>query len=327
MSSWKIQSDYKAIGDDQISEPRSLRGLALSPDGTKLYGGFIRGTTSASLRRVASAIIPGTIQNGSPLIERQMLVWTQAKGLATDSRGNVFATHNPTGPGTDLTFGIYTADLAPIATVTSHTALAAELSGIAVAKIGQRYYVYLSRRGALATIERWDVTTPTNAKLDTNWANNGRVDLKTRYPGAFCNGLDIDADGTLYVTGGTVSDSLGDAIFKIPANGNLAGLKLTRLLVPMDVAVAGAYLYVAQYLGPASTVAVLDKATLTTVGIKHTGIPHPNMADDSGYSGIVVDSAGRIFVSDQVYEEYYDPVPPGQYSHRIFRDRVLVFTP
>src|SRR3954462_3841960 len=61
---WQVQSDYRGTRD-VVSQPRSLRGLALAPDDLQIYGGFIQGSTSSAIREVSTAIIPGTITVGS----------------------------------------------------------------------------------------------------------------------------------------------------------------------------------------------------------------------------------------------------------------------
>src|SRR4051812_814497 len=48
---WSVETDFTATSTP-TSQARSLRGLALSDDETKLYGGFIQGTTSSAVKRI-----------------------------------------------------------------------------------------------------------------------------------------------------------------------------------------------------------------------------------------------------------------------------------
>src|SRR4051794_25368442 len=49
-----VQADFFGTRDTS-SQPRSLRGLALSGDDLHIYGGFIQGTTSAAIREVSAS--------------------------------------------------------------------------------------------------------------------------------------------------------------------------------------------------------------------------------------------------------------------------------
>ncbi len=311
---WSLQSDFRGTRDG-ISQPRSLRGLALSRDGGTVYCGFIQGTTSAALRQITSAPIAGVITNHSPLIQAQASILKQAKGVATDDRGYVYATLNPFVSSTVLHFGIYSSDLATrVALATSNGPGASQLSGISVQKLGGLYYAYVAHNRGAATIERWNVTNVAAPVLDTTWANTGVLDLAAYAVGAYCNGLEAAADGTLYAAGGVEDDTLGDALFKIAPDGSR--IQYVPVEGAMDVALFQDKVYVTQYLSVFSGISILNQSDLTAAGNLATGFPHAYADDDSGYSGIDIDSGGRLFVADQIYQ--LDP------PDRTHYDRILV---
>src|SRR4051812_6452317 len=78
---WSLETDFTGTSSPS-STARSLRGLALSDDDTKLYGGFIQGTTSSAVKRID---VSGTLVDASSTIASSR----QPKAIATDDRGNV----------------------------------------------------------------------------------------------------------------------------------------------------------------------------------------------------------------------------------------------
>lgn len=293
---WSIHSRYQGTRD-HVSQPRSLRGLTLSADGASLYLGFIQGTTSASLRRVSSSPIAEVIVDGSASITAHALLRNQAKGVAIDDRGYVYATLNPFGPDTNLEFGIFSADLQPMKAVSSNLPVSAELGGIATCRAGDAYSVFLSRRNGSGIIERWEVTDHAAIQLHAGWGQGGRVDLATTFPGAECSGGECDSDGSLYVAG--QSAALGGAVFRLAPDGSPT--HAVGVNGAADIAIYGEHLYVTQYLANHSAIAVLDKHTMAMTVTLKTGIAHPNHDADSGYSGIAISSTGVLYVADQIH--------------------------
>jgi hypothetical protein len=347
--SWQIQSDYFGTRDT-ISQPRSLRGLALSADNANLYGGFIQGAgTSASIREVATNA-PGQIIGNEPapyganppytngLIAR-VTVANQPKGVAVDSRGYVCATLNSGSAANNQTWAIYNSNLtAQVGAYTSVAAAASQLAGICARKLGAHSYVYVARNGASAQIERWNITNPGAAALDTSWGGGtGKINLKTVWVDAYCNGLETDTDGTLYVAGGTNAATRGDSVFKVSsaagASGELSSVAHASVPGAMDVALFQNRLYVTQYLTNSSSIAVLNKSDLSFVQTLVTdprGNYNSDAGADAGYSGIDISQDGRIYVVEQCYNYVKTTgsyTPPGgvpMTGTRIYFDRILV---
>ncbi len=163
VGAWSLQSDYFGT-QDGISQPRSLRGLALSADGSFLYGGFINGTATSRIRKIISGIQAQIIGNepvqyngtgsANPKYDTNLLAGFTVtgggpKGLATDDRGNVFA-----AVATTPQFLVFNSNL--VLTKTVNTTF--DFNGCAVQKLNGTYYLYLmSSRG---TIQRWNVSNP-----------------------------------------------------------------------------------------------------------------------------------------------------------------------
>ncbi|HTE20282.1 MAG TPA: HYR domain-containing protein [Armatimonadota bacterium] len=312
--SWEVHSTYygKATPSDQ-SQTRSLRGLAVSADSTSIYGGFIHGlnTGRGSIRKVSSSKIDAEITIGSPEIQgivssNYLLNKYQYKGVATDDRGYVYGTLSLQNGATTLGFQIYSSDLSTtLGTVISEWPVRSELGGLAVQKLNGRYYAYLGRNKGAGTIECWDVTDPAFPLF------NGRILLAdlTGFPTAYCNGLEVDTDGTIYcASGGFGAGTRGDSVLKINANGTAAvRVTLPHTREAMDVALFQNRVYVTQYLSSDSVVTVLNKSDLSFAGRLNTGIPHPYSGAvpgtdvDNGYSGIAISRLGRIYVADQIF--------------------------
>jgi hypothetical protein len=304
---WQVQSDYRGTSSP-ASQARSLRGLALSDDDSSIYTGFIQGTSSSAVRKLSSGIIAGTIAPGDPDIQGEATIASsrQPKGVATDDRGNVYATLSLNTNSTSQQFRIYNSTLTSVVSTTVAGSVAgSQFGGMAVQKLGSDYYLYLGRNGGQGLIERWNVTNPAVPVLDTTWASSGILNLKTfnsnQWPNAFVNGLDIASDGTIYAAGGILGTGRGDSVFRISPDGS--SISRVDVATPMDVVRYGNELYVSQYLGALSTVAVLSESNLNQVNTLTTGFVHgPAGGTDSGYAGIDVAADGRLYLVDQIYD-------------------------
>lgn len=365
---WQVQSDYFGT-QDTVSEPRSLRGLTLTADALHVYGGFIQGTTSAAIREVSSGVNASLIGNdgGSPTnsygtnppyttgLEAKVTTFFQAKGLATDDRGNVYATLSNGTNSTTQQWAIYNGALtSQVALVTSTDFIAARtLPGMATAKIGGNYYAYIGWQNG--QIERWNVNNPAVPVLDTTWGSAlhpGTISLKTINANAYLNNLTVDADGTIYVASGLQgTTSFGDSLIKIPAaaaaSGDLTsyshadvmgGANGTGGFSAMDVALFAGQAYVTEYLQTNSTIAVFNLSDLSSAGIitptDSTGPSGLNATfptgTDSGISDIDISPDGKIYVVEQLYNMVPSTgsyTPPGGVSMtgtRIYFDRIMV---
>ena len=291
---WQVQADFAG------TTTRSLRGIALSPDGSQEYVGFIQGTSgTTAVREYSSAVLAGT----NPAVTSSVsLSGLQPKGVAVDDRGFVYTTDNNSAGANSEKFSIFSSDLLTTESITT-TATAGppayQLGGIDAQKVGGNYYAYVASNKGAATIERWNVNNPAAPVLDTSWASSGILNLKTTQgTSAFVNGLTVASDGTIYATGGVLGTGRGDKVFKISADAStIASANVDQAL---DVALFGSSLYVVQYRNSTSDVAVLNASDLTQTDTYTTGFAHVS-TDDTGYSGITVSSDGKLYVSDQIY--------------------------
>ncbi len=348
---WEVHSEYFGT-QDGVSQARSLRGLALSDDGQALYAGMIQGSTSATILKVSSdtLAIPGsdTAMIGNlpnpygtnPVydvgVDAFYTTFTQPKGLATDDRGYVYATRNPSSGSDTLEVTIFNANLDAVVGQILSTFSSSQLGGVAVHRDGNDYFAYVGRNSGAGTIERWNVTDPTNTFLDTTWGANGRADLRS-VPGwisAGVNGVEVGPDGTVYAAGGIASGTR-DSVFRISADGDLSDVQRVDVDGAMDVAYFQGRLYVAQYLQANSAIAVLDADDLSFVETLNTGFAH-EASLGTGYSGIDISPDGRIFVVDQIYKfvpasgsftppaTSFNPDPDPITGTRIYFDRIYV---
>ena len=224
-TTWQVQSDYFGIASGSESQPRSLRGLALTADGQNLYGGFIQGTVSAAIREVSSGVNASLIGNvgGSPNssdpsnppyttgLKASVTTLPPGKGVGDRrSRLRVCDAQYPQQQ-TNQQWAIYNSSLTQqVALETSTDFIGARtLPGIATAKLDGHYYVYIGWQNG--QIERWNVDNPSVPVLDTSWgsaAHPGTISLKTINTNAYLDGLTVDANGNIYVAGGVAGHDL-----------------------------------------------------------------------------------------------------------------------
>jgi hypothetical protein len=309
---WQVQADFSS------TTTRSVRGIALSPDESNEYLGFIQGTSgSSAVSEYSSAVIsPPTNPAATATITDN---GRQPKGVAVDDRGNVYSTYGTNTGSTTQQFRIYTSTLGAVqATQNVTLPTSSQLGGMAVQNLGGTYYAYISSNKGSATIQRWNVTTPSTPTLDTSFGSGGTLNLQTLLgnANAFVNGLDVAPDGTIYATGGllNVTNDRGDELFKINAAGT-AVLAQTAVTEALDVALFSGQLYVAEYNGGASAIDVLNASDLSPVTVLTTPFVDSTAAgSDDGYAGITVNSAGQLYVTDEDYNGNTSTTP----------DRVLV---
>ncbi|HVX11764.1 MAG TPA: DUF4214 domain-containing protein [Pirellulales bacterium] len=314
--SWNVLSDTTGSSP---GDPYSLRGVALSNDGSNLYAGYIHSSGIDEISTTNSAV-------GASVSTPD----EQPKGLATDDRGNVYATLNTGSAATSQPWMIYSSDLVPVSGTNfmSATTDPKQLSGMAVQKLDGHYYLYISSNKGAGTIERWNVDDPSDPVLDTSWGTNGIIDLQSSSFGlganSYVNGLVVDTDGTIYATGGVSTTDRGDTVFKISPNG-LSVEGTASVSGAMDDALDGGQLYVTQYLGPDSEIAVLNTSDLSLSGTitdspkgAYANTTPDSQGYDAGYSGIAISTSGQIYVAEQLYTDNNDG---------LFHDRVLVSSP
>jgi hypothetical protein len=343
---WQVQSDFFGTRDG-VSEPRSLRGLALTADNQNLYAGFIQGTSSSAIREVSAGVTSSLIGNdgGSPTnsyganppyttgLLAKHTTFSQPKGLATDDRGNVYSTLNSGSNSLTQQWTIFNSSLSAQVASESSTNFTAtsQLSSIATAKLGGHYFVYVGWKNG--QIERWNVDDASAPVLDTTWgsaAHPGTISLKTIGVNAYLDGLTIDTNGDIYVAGGLQgTTAYGDSLIKITAAqaaiGNIASASHTDVkggadglggYAAMDVALFNGQAYVTEYLGADSTIALFNTSDLSSAGI----LTPTNPTGPSGLSAAFNSDAGPdsgfsdidISTDGKIYvaEQLYNYVAP-----------------
>src|SRR5439155_23166971 len=123
---------------------RSLRGIALSPDGSQEYLGFIQGTSgTTAVREYPTSILAGTNPSTTASVTLNGL---QPKGVAVDDRGFAYATYSNSAGAAQQHYRIYSSDLLTLkADVTLPLDVANyQLGGIAVQNIAGNYYAYVA---------------------------------------------------------------------------------------------------------------------------------------------------------------------------------------
>ena len=277
----------------------AARALALSSDDTTIYSGWIQWQQGTVRQHDAQAVGPilNSYSLGSPQLNNQ------ARALATDDRGNVYVGRNASGNGEieirNATLGTQVAG--PFGGSTSL------VEGLSVWHSGLSYFLYVSR--ANGTIQRFNVTTPGAPALDSSWATGGTYTV----PGAGnLRGIEVASDGTIYVTQrDTTGGDRNGFVYEI--DPTLASSFSASVRGAMDVAIYDAELYISEYLGSDSAIAVLDAATLGLVDTLDTGY---NRGSGYGYTGIDVAADGRIYLADEWYS-----------TEGLNRDRILTTYP
>ncbi|HEX7706031.1 MAG TPA: IPT/TIG domain-containing protein [Thermoanaerobaculia bacterium] len=297
-AAWTVLVNNEAVSSP-TSEPRSLRAIALTPDGSLIYASFIQGSSSHEVREYDST-------TGAEL--RSFRVSTgavPAVSIAVDDRGIIYVGRNPAQGDLVSTSVIRIFDSM------DNFAQLAELfvtdvghdkrpRGIKAVKLGTDYYLYTA--GASSTsgnINRWNVNDPENPVLDVTFGTDGLVDLfLLDNTAAYLRGLDVAADGTIYVA------SLDNGkIFKVsPDLLTITSATIPGGRLPHDVALDGTLLYVSTYDGADSRVEVYDATTLTWIEtIDVLTEAGTTRGDEEGFPGIEVGPDGRVFVADQLY--------------------------
>jgi hypothetical protein len=282
----------------------SLRGLALSPDDSQIYGGFIQGASSSARIRE----IDTTLGNVTNTVSTLGSSFTQPKGVAVDDRGNVYSTLNNSSGSTTQEFRVYDSTLATVQATQSTAVLSSsQLGGLDVAHIGSNYYVYLAFNKGAGAIERYDVTNPAAPALDTSFGTGGILNLRTTLIGNAnlqLNGITVASDGTIFVAGDTSTSSSirGDTLYKI--NSALSSVSSVAVTEAMDVALYGGNAYVTEYNGGSSAVAVVSQSSMSlldTITFSSPSIGSLAAGSDAGFSGIDIAPSGLMYVGDQVF--------------------------
>lgn len=319
-------------------ESYSLRGVALSPDASTVYGSWLHTGTGivideydATTGALLSTTALSDAANGGAAN-------VPAKALATDARGYVFAGSGDTGGPNDYPFiQAFSADLstayAPARTIGNPSVEHKRFGGLATWYSGGTYYLYATREGGSGSfyIQRFIANDVNDITLDPSFGVDGTVNLAD-LPGLSTaghpHGIAVASDGTLYVAsfdeGSPDADAAAatGALYKVAPDGSSASY--TAVPGAFDVTLAGVDAYVSQYgesdSGAGPAVAVVDTATMAITSELSTGYTNTNPSRDSGYSGIAISPQGSLYLADEFYSatSYSDmllvsppqPVPP-----------------
>lgn len=294
---WYVLYDH--VGGRQ--ETVSLRALELAHDNATLYTGWLHwGGQRAVYRHDAfTGAVLGSYSLGT----------IQANAIATDDRGYVYIGYGENGSGR---MEVRDATLASQVAAPFTGGSTEDVEGLHVWKDpAANYYLYASRSNGV--VERYDVTNASAPALDASWATGGTFSINDRQ----LRGLVVDDDGTVFVT---QRDTLGTDrlgfLYRIAPDLTLTSIPIAGA---MDAAIYGGNVYVTQYIGNPSSVAVYDKGDLSFVETLFTGFARD---DTYGYSGLdIADDTGWIYVNDQWYR-----VEGGGWE-ALYYDRILTTFP
>jgi hypothetical protein len=283
--------------DQTSATTNQLRAVSVAdqPGNDSVYVGYIQ-ATGANNRRVNQH---STTAPYSLLSQHLSSASEQPKGIATDDRGNVFISYRNSGD-TSSFLRSHSSNLATI--LDTSTSVSPVAGGVGVQKSGLNYYAYVTYEISGGRVERYDVTDPTNITLDPTFGTGGVFFI----PGAnSLRGIEIGADGSLYVASRDDSNSPNPAgrIYKV--SSDLLTTSFVQLTRAMDVALLDGNVYATSYNGTSSLIRVLSAADLSTIeDITITTLDgNPYTRDNNeGWSGIDIDSSRRIWLGDQRYD-------------------------
>lgn len=315
------------------NESYSLRGVAVSPDGSGVYGTWLH-TGRGIVVDEYNASTGALMHSSAPIPGTDGVDYVQSKSIAVDSRGYVF-----TGSGDvcyddycDFPFiQAYSADLqttyGSVTTQGNENFESKRFGGLATLDYGFHHYLYATRESGTDGfyIQRFITDDVNHITLDHSFGTDGTFNLQdvagysdVGYP----HGIVVAGDGTMYVAsfdehgngiGGDPAATVG-TVYKISPNGQT----VSSASVPgaFSVALLGSRLYVSEYgEGSYPAVTVLNASTLATEDSFYTGFTNTSTSRDSGYSGIAISPQGKIYLADQFYSS------PG------YSDRLLVSSP
>ncbi len=269
--SWKytllMQSSnaYSFTGDDVLFYAKyAMRGMAVSQDGKYIFGGYLNPNGYAAIEMSEAAT--GKHLAGFQYIQPDNGKPSYPKGLATDDRGYLYAAlaWNPNNTRADLAVIDYSdgnmKQIGYTNVITTNADTKTGVNGIAVEKVNGTYYAYVVVNYDVDYLARLNVNDPANPFLDTSFGENGLIDLKKEpYNASDALYLDVDTDGTIYLSCNTKTDKV---VFVLSSDGSL----LLNTLVhdtPYGVALWGDYLFVTTQ--KTGKVGIYDKNLLSPV--------------------------------------------------------------
>ena len=311
-----------------------LRGFTASPDGSRLFLGYLHGPYGDRGHvSVYDGVKGEKIGEIMPAIGDDIPVGKSnyyPKGLAVDNRGFLFVglTHAETPYISIFCYDNY---LNEIGHVWEELDDVTGINGIATYKSGDSILLYVLTCYNSDTLRCYDVTDPTDMKLYSAFGDNGIVDYNalsgsSRDPGYIA----VDVDGCIYITClKSANDSLrkGSHVLKLSPDGRQI-LAETEINEAYGICTAGDYLFVSTYNYEDSEVTVLNRSDLSEAGILRPesqswpltdicyGGEHLYVADQGeemkGDAGRVLRTANALNITRDARET--EKMDPGKYE-------------
>ncbi len=249
-----------------INNAIQMRGFTASPDGKYVYGGFLQGG-----RYVVRFNVSDNSQAGSykPVSTDNELY---CKGLAVDDRGYLYVGITHAGHS-DIAVAAVDKDMNQVGYLSEDLGVSnTGINGVAVQKIGEKYYLYAVTAYDADGVRRYDVTDPTKIALDKSFGTEGVMNYASVTGGEKDPSyVAVDADGYIYLTYLKSGSGKGSHVGKISADGKSL-VKEAEVAQAYGICEAGDYVYVATYNKANSCVKVLKKADLSEVAtLKYPG--------------------------------------------------------
>ena len=263
-----------------------MRGFTASPDGKYLFGGCLQADKRVYKFDAATGKVLGEYKDSEP---------GYGKGLAADDRGYLYVgIANQANDGAVLYSIVEYETMKEVYIETIKIAGKVGVNGAAVAKLGDKYYLYFVTNYGPNYIYCYDVTDVKKPVLNKSFANNGIMTIAD-ICGAGSEGsyLGVDGDGIIYMSCNTGGGSKGDTVFKIAADGKSV-LAKTAISEAYGVSVKDDYVLVSTYAGADSSVYVLNTSDLSQV------TQTAKMSDAANYSMAII-GGDRIYVCDHGY--------------------------
>ena len=310
-----------------------LRGFAASPDGKRLFLGYLHGPYGDEAHiSVHDAGTFEKITEFAPVVDQDIPVDKgnyYAKGLAVDNRGFLFAgvTHAETKYCSIYCYDNYYREIGHVVEEFDDIT---GINGVAVHRSGDRILLYVLTCYHVDTIRCYDVTDPTNMKLYDGFGEGGVVDYNEltgseRDPGYVA----VDVEGNVYITC-LLKDNgpaKGSHVLKLSPDGKTIAAR-AAVNEAYGICTAGDYLFVSTYNGADSKVLVLNRSDLSEVASMSSGDQEDPLTSiaysgqylfvaDQGYEQL--DDSGRVLRSDKALNVTRDPketekVDPGEYE-------------
>lgn len=262
-----------------------MRSVAVSRDGVSnsVYFGFIQTSGNRNVRQHDWNAPYAFLNSRSPASGGD-----QPKAIATDDRGNVFIANRLSGTN-DAIIRTHSPSLVQQATL--NTLSTNDFGGIAWQKVGNDHFLYLTRE-ASGIVQRFNANNPLAITLDTSWGTGGSFTVPT---GTSLRGIDVAADGTLYI-----ASRVDNKLYKV--SSDLSTTSSITIAANQDVALFGGKAYATSYSGNQSKISVVDLASFSVEDEWDSGeIGFTLTASSQGYAGIDIDSQGRIWLVDQAF--------------------------